>query len=142
MRIVKVLLLCAMTLCVVVSVASAADVIGTIEPQRIMFNHPKFENVRKRIQTIYDAKQTEAKAGIEKATDNQKKAEIFSAKKQEAAAEEQKLMAPLFKEIDAAIRTVARNKKITIVVDKTSVFFGGLDITDDVIQELKRSASK
>jgi outer membrane protein len=33
---------------------------------------------------------------------------------------------------------VATAKKITVVVDKTAVFYGALDITDDVVQELKK----
>jgi outer membrane protein len=52
--------------------------------------------------------------------------------------EEQKLMEPLFKDIDLAIRTVAKLKSITVVLDKGQVFFGGTDITEDVIQELKK----
>jgi len=47
-------------------------------------------------------------------------------------------MEPLFKDIDLAIRTVAKAKGVTIVLDKTQVFFGGADITEDVIQEVKK----
>ena len=52
--------------------------------------------------------------------------------------EEQKLMDPIFKDINLAIRTVANQKKLTVIVDKEAVFFGGVDITDDVIAELKK----
>ena len=47
-------------------------------------------------------------------------------------------MAPLFKDIDLAIRSIAKAKNLTIVLDKAQVFMGGLDITEDVIQELKK----
>jgi outer membrane protein len=47
-------------------------------------------------------------------------------------------MEPLFKDINLAIRTVANAKKITVVVDKGAVFFGGTDITAEVITELKK----
>ncbi|MCD8391759.1 MAG: OmpH family outer membrane protein, partial [Cloacibacillus porcorum] len=50
----------------------------------------------------------------------------------------QKLMEPLFKDINLAIRTVANQKKLTVVVDKEAVFYGGIDITDAVIAELKK----
>jgi len=50
-------------------------------------------------------------------------------------------MQPLFKDIDLAIRTVAKAKGLTIVLDKTQVFFGGMDITNDVIQELKKQSA-
>lgn len=120
------------------SVAVAAEKIGVIEPQKILFQHPKFEQVTKRVQAVLDSKQNEAKSAIEKASDNKKKAEIYATKKQEAAVEEQKLMAPLFKEINLAIRTVAKAKGITVVLDKAQVFYGGVDLTEDVIQQLKK----
>ena len=47
-------------------------------------------------------------------------------------------MEPLFKEINLAIRTVANQKKLTVVVDKEAVFYGGIDITDAVVAELKK----
>lgn len=120
------------------SVALAAETIGVIEPQKILFQHPKFEQVTKRVQAVLEAKQNEAKSAIEKATDNKVKAEIYATKKQEAAVEEQTLMAPLFKEINLAIRTVAKAKGVTVVLDKAQVFFGGIDVTEDVIQQLKK----
>lgn len=120
------------------SIAIAAEKIGVIEPQKILFQHPKFEQVTKRVQAVLDSKQNEAKSAIEKASDNKKKAEIYATKKQEAAIEEQKLMAPLFKEINLAIRTVAKAKGITVVLDKAQVFYGGVDLTEDVIQQLKK----
>jgi outer membrane protein len=48
-------------------------------------------------------------------------------------------MQSIFKDIDLAIRSVATAKKITVVVDKTALFYGGVDITDDVVQELKKT---
>ena len=118
--------------------AFAQDVMGCVDPQKIMFQHPKFEEVQKQIRDGTNKKQEEAKAAIEKETDDKKKAQIFQTKRTEAANEERKLMEPIFKDINLAIRTVANAKKITVVVDKGAVFYGGTDITDDVIAELKK----
>ncbi len=118
--------------------AFAQDVMGCVDPQRIMFQHPKFEQIQKQVRDVTNKKQEEAKAAIEKETDDKKKAQIFQNKRTEAANEERKLMEPLFKDINLAIRTVANTKKITVVVDKGAVFFGGTDITDDVIAQLKK----
>ena len=63
---------------------------------------------------------------------------IFMQKRQEAAIEEQKMMEGLFKDIDMAIRVVAQAKGFTLVLDKNQVFFGGVDITNDVILELNK----
>ena len=118
--------------------AFAQDVMGCVDPQKIMFQHPKFEQIQKQIRDVTNKKQEEAKAAIEKETDDKKKAQIFQNKRTEAANEERKLMEPIFKDINLAIRTVANAKKITVVVDKGAVFYGGTDITDDVIAELKK----
>ncbi|MEG1642063.1 MAG: OmpH family outer membrane protein [Synergistaceae bacterium] len=115
-----------------------ADVVGSVNPQKIMFQHPKFAQAQTQIKAITTKKQNEAKAGIEKATDDKAKAAIFQKKRQEAAQEEAKIMRPLFEDINLAIRTVANAKKITVVVDGEAVFFGSVNITDDVINELKR----
>ena len=118
--------------------AFAQDVIGCVNPQKIMFQHPKFESVQKQIKSITDKKQSEAKSAIDKEKDDKKKASIYQEKRQELAKEESKLMAPLFTDINLAIRTVADAKKITVVVDKDAVFYGGTDITDAVVAELKK----
>ncbi len=39
------------------------------------------------------------------------------------------------------MRTVARLKGVTVVIEQSAVYFGGIDITDDVIQELKKKAA-
>jgi outer membrane protein len=122
------------------TIASAAEEekVGGIDPQSVLFQHPKYDQTLNQIKNIADQKQNEAKVQIDKESDNNKKAEIFQAMRKEIAEEEQKLMQPLFREIDLAIRNVATAKKITVVVDKTALFYGGVDITDDVVQELKK----
>ena len=71
----------------------------------------------------------------------QKKAQIYETKQNEAVAEEQKLMAPILKDIDAAIRAVAKAKGMTVVIDTAATLMGGVDITEDVIRELKKKAA-
>ena len=120
---------------------AAEERVGGIDPQKVLFQHPKYEPTLKQIKNIADKKQNEAKVAIDKETDNNKKAEIFQNMRREIAEEEQKLMQPLFKDIDLAVRAVANAKKVTVVVDKTALFYGGIDITDDVVQELKKSSA-
>lgn len=121
-------------------IALAEEKIGVVEPQKVLSQHPKMAQVSKQVQAIVQKKQAEAKSAIEKEKDNKKKEEIYKTKRNEAATEEQKLMAPLFKDIDLAIRSVAKAKGLTVVISKTRVFVGGVDITEDVIRELKKKA--
>ena len=124
------------------AVASANEKIGAIDSQKIIFQHPKFEGVTKRLQQISRTKENEMKLAVDKEPDQNKKAQIFNAKRNELAQEEQKLMQPIFKEAELAVRTVAKVKKVTVVIEKSAVYFGGIDITDDVIQELKKTAAR
>ncbi|HOI82259.1 MAG TPA: OmpH family outer membrane protein [Synergistales bacterium] len=137
-KILSVMALSALVLTALSGIALAQEKIGVIDPQKVLFQHPKFEQAQKQIKTVVEKKQAEAKDAIDKTSDNNEKQRIFEAKRQEAAREEQKIMEPIFKDIDLAIRTVAKAKGVTIVLDKTQVFFGGADVTEDVIQELKK----
>ncbi len=137
-KILSVVAISVLVLVAISGIASAQEKIAVIDPQKVLFQHPKFEQAQKQIKTIVEKKQAEAKDAIDKTSDNNEKQRIFEAKRQEAAKEEQRIMEPLFKDIDLAIRTVAKAKGVTIVLDKTQVFFGGADITEDVIQEVKK----
>jgi outer membrane protein len=124
------------------SIAMAAEErVGGIDPQKVLFQHPKYEQTLQQIKNIADRKQNEAKVAIEKESDNNKKAQLFQDMRRAIAEEEQKLMQPLFRDIDLAVRAVASAKKVTVVVDKTALFYGGIDITDDVVQELKKKSA-
>jgi len=131
-----------MTLLGSATAMAAESKIGVINPQAILANHPKFRDVQMQIQKAVEQKQNEAKIAIDAESDNNKKAQIFQTKREEAAMEEKRLMDPLFKDIDLAIRTVAKAKKIDIVLDNTGVFYGGIDITNDIIQHLEKNAAK
>ena len=124
------------------SLASADEKVGVIDSQKIVFQHPKFEGITKQMQQISKMKETEMKTAVDSEKDQDKKAEIYQAKRRELAQEEQRLMQPLFQEAQMAVRTVAKLKSITVVIEKGAVYFGGIDITDDVIQELKKKAAK
>ena len=124
------------------SVAFAEEKIGVIDSQKIVFQHPKFEGITKQMQQISKTKETEMKTAVDSEKDQDKKAEIYQAKRRELAQEEQRLMQPLFQEAQMAVRTVAKLKSITVVIEKGAVYFGGIDITDDVSQELKKKAAK
>lgn len=137
-KLVVVMVLALAVSALIAGTALAADVMGCVSPQKIMFQHPKFAQVQKQIKEMTEKKQKEAKDAIDKESDDKKKAQIYQTKRQEVAREEAKLMEPLFKDINLAIRTVANAKKVTVVVDKDAVFFGGLDLTQDVITELKK----
>ena len=119
--------------------APKPDVIGIIDSQEIVSKHPKFEDTIKRMQQMMRQKESEAMAAIEKEPNEEKKAQIFQTKRMEAAREEQQLMDPIYKDCQEAVRVIARQRNVTVVLEKSSVYFGGQDITDFVIQQLNRT---
>ena len=122
-KVCRVFALLAVVTLIAAGCASAADKIAVVNSQFVLRNHPK---------------QQEAAKEAEKATDRDKKAQIVAKKQREAAEEERKLMQPLEKEIFAAIRTVSRAKGCDVVCEMGAVIMGGVDITQDVIAELKK----
>jgi len=140
-RIGIVLSLALLLICSSAVLASANEKIGVIDSQKIIFQHPRFEAVTKQLQQISQKKENEMKMAVDKESDQNKKAQIFNTKRNEFAQEEAKLMQPIFQEAQVAVRTVARLKGVTVVIEQSAVYFGGIDITDDVIQELKKKAA-
>lgn len=134
----SVIMLALVCVVAVTGAAVAAEKIAIIDPQKVLFNHPKFQDTQKQIQSMMDKKQQETKMAMETAKGEEEQRRIFMQKRQEAAIEEQKMMEGLFKDIDMAIRVVAQAKGFTLVLDKNQVFFGGVDITNDVILELNK----
>ncbi len=118
---------------------AAVDSVGVIDMYEVTNNHPKMNDAKAQLATISRQKETEAKAAADKESDPAKKAQIVQAKRMELAREEQKIMDPIFRDCQQAVREVATNKKLTLVLNKSVVLIGGSDITQDVIQQLAKS---
>ena len=62
----------------------------------------------------------------------------YYAQTQERFQNKQKeLMDPVMKKIEAAIKKVADKKGLAVVVEKSTVVYGGTDITDEVAKSLQ-----
>ena len=121
------------------SANAAVDSVGVIDMYEVTNNHPKMNDAKAQMATISRQKETEAKAAADKESDPAKKAQIVQAKRMELAREEQKIMDPIFRDCQQAVREVAVNKKLTLVLNKSVVLIGGSDITQDVIQQLAKT---
>ena len=117
---------------------ASSETVGVVDRGEILNNHPDLANVRQQLATIARQKENEAKLAADKETDTAKKAQAVQAKRMELAQEEQQLMAPIYRDCEQAVREIAVKKKLTLVLDKFVVLIGGVDITQDVIQQLSR----
>ena len=118
---------------------AAVDSVGVIDMYEVTNNHPKMNDAKAQLATISRQKETEAKAAADKESDPARKAQIVQAKRMELAREEQKIMDPIFRDCQQAVREVAVNKKLTLILNKSVVLIGGSDITQDVIQQLAKN---
>lgn len=115
-----------------------ADFVGVVDRGAILDSHPGLNQAHQQLAEIARRKENEAKEAADRETDTAKKAQAVQAKRMELAQEEQKLMAPIYRDCEQAVREVAVKRKLTLVLDKFVVLIGGVDITQDVIQQLSR----
>ena len=112
---------------------AAEDVVGYVDDMMVLQQYSKFEQARKQLNDLSNA----AKAAFDKETDEKKKNEIVQNLQLEMREEEAKIMTPILKEVNETIAKVAKKKGVTIVVNKALVYYGGTDLTQDVINALK-----
>ncbi|GHV36456.1 HlpA protein [Synergistales bacterium] len=126
----------------VVPQARAADVVGVIESQKIAFQHPKFDSVTKELLAFRRENESATLRAIELESDDEKKADIYEAAVREFTERERLVMSPILADCDRAVQAVMKSKKITVILEKDSIYLGGTDITDDVVAWLKKNAVK
>lgn len=116
---------------------AASDRVGYIDAQRILMSHPKYETSQKHLDDFIQKKTEEARVAAEQEQDASKRATIVDAARRESGDEETRVMNPITEEINKVIEKVAKAKGVTIVLNKVLIYFGGVDLTEDVIKEVK-----
>ena len=66
-----------------------------------------------------------------------KKGRYYQQLQERLANKEKELMDPLMKSIEEAIKKVADKKGLSVVVEKQTVIYGGVDITDEVAKSMQ-----
>ena len=109
--------------------------IGVVNNNLVFQQHPDLAKIDQQMQD--EVAQAKKDFDEKSATMNDKeKQDYYSQTQQRLQLKQQSLIAPVREQMDAAIKAVADTKGITIVLDKSTVVFGGQDITDDVIKKL------
>ena len=63
---------------------------------------------------------------------DQDKEKYYQELQQGLMQKQQSMLLPIYDKIEAAVKAVADEKGLSIVIDKSTVVYGGLDITEDV----------
>ncbi|OCL25628.1 hypothetical protein U472_14965 [Orenia metallireducens] len=109
--------------------------IGYVDMQKIFANHPdkvaseeKLNQEAKRLQ-----KQLEEEA---KNMTKEERQELLQKYQQQLNTLERELVAKVMEDINSKVIEIAKEKGITVVVDKPVVIYGGYDLTDEVLSRL------
>jgi outer membrane protein len=113
---------------------AASDKIGFIDSPRILVAHPKYAESQKYVTEFITKKSDEARAAAEKEPDPEKRRLIIDTAREESGMEKLKIMNPLTEEINKVIESVAKAKGVTVVVEKVHIYYGGVDLTEDVVK--------
>lgn len=117
------------------SAASSSSNIGIVNQQMLVSQHPDMAKA----QAAMEAEVEKAKKDFEakSATMNDKEKQDYYAQVQQGLSlKQQELINPVLDKVEAAIKTVADAKGLTVVMDKSNVVYGGQDITDEVSKKM------
>ncbi|WP_455599232.1 OmpH family outer membrane protein [Cloacibacillus sp.] len=117
---------------------AADDTVGYVDDMGVLQQFSKFQQAQKQLDELGKKKSNTVKAAFDKESDEKKKSEIVQNLQFEMREEEAKLMNPVLKEVNDTIAKVAKQKGVTIVVNKALVYYGGIDLTQDVVNALKK----
>lgn len=110
--------------------------IGYVEMQRALDSHPRKASSERALQEFFQAKQREFQDRSKGMTAFQRQ-ELDRQLQQQILDKRNELLGGLDKELRAAVETVAKEAGISIVLDRSAVLYGGTDLTDAVIKQIK-----
>jgi outer membrane protein len=86
------------------------------------------------------AEMTQAQKDFDEKTktmNDQQKQEYYNQITERLSVTERDLIVPIQNKIDAAIKAVADSKGLEVVFDQRVIYYGGTDITEDVLKSFK-----
>ena len=108
--------------------------IAYIDTIRLWNELPQMQEMRDILEKETNEKQTQYDAEATKLEGDQAKLELFQRYQQELDARKDALFAQALEKTNYLIELVAKEQKVTVVLEKQSVLYGGFDITDLVIK--------
>ncbi|ADL13684.1 OmpH family outer membrane protein [Acetohalobium arabaticum] len=131
------LLLIGLTVLVLATGCAQQDKVAVVNMQEIVKKSSRIQNYQEQLDNKLQNLQTEYESELENIENEEK----LEQKRQEAYQESQeiksKIESKVKKDIQKAIAKVAEDNRIDVVLDQNNVKYGGVDITDKVIETLK-----
>ncbi len=120
----------------VVQAASSESAIGVVNTQLLFSQSPDTKAAEGTLRQFMEETQKDFNEKS-KAMNDQEKQRYYAQCQQRVEAKQRELTEPIQKKIEAAIQKVAKKKGLSVVVEKRTVVYGGVDITDEVAKDLQ-----
>ena len=120
----------------VASAASSESAIGVVNYQMLVAQSPDMDGVRNAMKTEIENAQKDF-AEKSKAMNDQEKQRYYTQTQERLENKQKEMMDPVLKKIEEKIQKIAKKKGLSVVVEKSTVVFGGVDITDEVAKALQ-----
>lgn len=122
-------------------ITSPQSTIGYVDLQKALTSHPQAEAAIEILKKFQEEREEDLQAkvkGKELSPEERQKVNLLAQKyEQEIAEKDAELTRMLIKDIQKMAEKVAKNLNLTIILDRQAVVYGGVDITEDVIEKLK-----
>lgn len=122
-------------------VSKAAVPVGYLDMQKALFSHPKSKDAKEALQKFFEERQKDidSKFGNTKNLSDEEKQlaqSLMTKYEQEIAEKDKELTEKLVADIQASMKKIAEQKKLTVILDKQVVLWGGVDITEDIVKDI------
>ena len=114
----------------------AAGRIAVVDVQEVFEAHPEKESAEEQLNKEAQSMQSDLEDEAKDLT-GEKKQQLVQDYQSQLSQKEQELIKGILKKIQEAIKEVAAEKDVKIVMEKKNVIYGGYDLTQDVIDYIK-----
>ena len=116
--------------------ASSESAIGVVNYQMLVAQSPDLSKVNEAMNKEIESAQKDFNEKS-KTMNEAEKRKYYTQTQERLANKQKELMDPVLKKIEASIKKIADKKGLAVVVDKNTVVFGGVDITDEVAKSMQ-----
>ena len=115
--------------------SAASSSVGVVDFRQVMGQSSDLQDANTKMQLAVEEAKNEFEsksAGMSE----EEKGNYYQQIQERLAQKQQSLIEPIQKKIEAEVKSVAEAKGLQVVIDKSSVVYGGTDITQDVIRKM------
>ncbi len=115
--------------------SAASSSVGVVDFRQVMGQSSDLQDANTQMQLAVEEAKNEFEsksAGMSE----EEKGNYYQQIQERLAQKQQSLIEPIQKKIEAEVKSVAEAKGLQVVIDKSSVVYGGTDITQDVIRKM------